>query len=216
MIKAVIFDMDGVLIDSQPMHNQLDVDVLKEVGVKVTIDQLIPYAGTTNQCRFPMYQRDWHLDIDCEKIIKRREELLLKTLEEKGVPVVKGIPQLLICLKNHGVRTAIASSSSLAMIKKVLEITKLSSYFDKIQSGESLEKSKPAPDIFLKAAELLCVKPEDCIVIEDSHHGVLAGKRAGMKVLGYKNPTSGNQDISLADCMIDDFTKINETFFQDL
>ena len=106
-------------------------------------------------------------------------------------------------------KTAVASSSSYDLIGAVLERLDLRMYFDAIVSGEDMENGKPAPDIFLKTARVLKSDESSCVVIEDSGNGVLAANRAGMKVIGYINPSSGVQNLETATRIIQRFDQIN-------
>ena len=115
---------------------------------------------------------------------------------------IDGIRELLAELKALNIPAAIASSSPPVFIKAVLRKFDLLDHFECVVSGEEVERGKPAPDVYLKAAELLGVKPQDCMVLEDARHGVAAAKAAGMKCIGFVNPNSGNQDLSQADYVV--------------
>ena len=127
---------------------------------------------------------------------------------EKLEPVT-GIPGLLAEIKDAGLKLGLASSSGRDFIEIVLTKLDILDYFDVIVSGEEVEKSKPDPDIFLKTAGNLGVNPEDCLVIEDSRHGVKAAILAGMKCIGFRNPNSGTHDLSLADAVVHSITDIH-------
>ena len=102
-----------------------------------------------------------------------------------------------------------ASSSGYDLIGLILSRLGISEYFDSITSGNDVKRGKPDPDVFLLAAERIGVNPRDCFVVEDSENGVKAAKSAGMKALGYVNPTSGNQCLDMADVVTDDFRKVD-------
>ena len=201
MIHAIIFDMDGVLIDSQPMHYLGDQQTLAAHSVEVPVEEMTAYAGTTNQLRFELFKERYHLDADVADIVR----------ESDAVPT-EGSVALLESIKADGLKTAVASSSSYPFIYAVLEKLGILSYFDLIFSGEDVKNGKPAPDVFLETCEKLQETPETCVVIEDSANGVLAAVRAGMACLGYQNPTSGEQDLSKANAVIDDFRTIDADF----
>jgi HAD superfamily hydrolase (TIGR01509 family) len=107
------------------------------------------------------------------------------------------------------IKLAVASSSHKRMIEYVLKKLEIIDFFDSIVGAEDIDRSKPDPEIFLMSAKRLNVKPEECIVVEDSKLGVEAAKKAGMKCLGYFNPSSGKQDLSKADFVADDFCKLD-------
>lgn len=212
MIHAIIFDMDGVLIDSQPMHYLGDQQTLAAHGVHVPVEEMTAYAGTTNQLRFELFKERYHLEADTADLIRQREETMIRLVRESDAVPTAGSVDLLKSIKAVGLKTAVASSSSYPFIYAVLEKLGIVSYFDLIFSGEDVKNGKPAPDVFLKTCDKLDEKPENCVVIEDSANGVLAAVRAGMTCLGYQNPTSGEQDLSKADAVVDDFRTIDADF----
>jgi HAD superfamily hydrolase (TIGR01509 family) len=131
------------------------------------------------------------------------------TSEDCEIDLVEGVRDFIRELHERGTKLAIASSSPLNVIVAVVKIFKLEEYFEVLVTGDMVEKSKPEPDIFLYAAEKLGAAPNECIVVEDSHNGARAAKKAGMKCIGYKNPSSGNQDISMADLVVETFSEVD-------
>lgn len=212
---AFIFDMDGVLIDSQPIHYDADIAMMAHFGVQVTREQVEQYAGMTNPMRFPIYQKVFQIPAALEDMLSYRADIVRKLFVESHAHAIHGSKALLERIKTAGFAIGLASSTDHALIEWILDTIGLLLYFDVIVSGEEVPQGKPAPDVYLEAAHQLGVLPCDCFVIEDSTHGIHAAKAAGMWVLGYKNPTSGKQDLSLADAITDDFTKVQlETFLQ--
>ena len=180
MIHAIIFDMDGVLIDSQPMHYLGDQQTLAAHSVEVPVEEMTAYAGTTNQLRFELFKERYHLDADVADMIREREATMIRLVRESDAVPTEGSVALLESIKADGLKTAVASSSSYPFIYAVLEKLGILSYFDLIFSGEDVKNGKPAPDVFLETCEKLQETPETCVVIEDSANGVLAAVRAGM------------------------------------
>ena len=205
MKKAVIFDMDGVLIDSQPFHFQADIETLKRCGYPAALADVVGYAGMASVDRWAKYKKDYQLADTVEQMIARNDAVKEELLETTRFEAIAGIPELLALLRDKGIRTAVASSSSVALIDHVLAEIGLAHCFDVTFSGEQMKNSKPAPDVFLATAEALGVTPDECVVIEDSHNGVQAAYHAGMRCVAYRNPSSGDQDLSLADWKIDHF-----------
>lgn len=210
MIKAVIFDMDGVLIDSQPIHYKGDIEVLKYYGVEVDLEAVKPYTGMSNPDRWPKYKEAYRLPQTVDEIINTQVRVIMELFEKEDLQPVDGLMKLLEMLKAHRIKMAVASSSSLDLIRLVLKKIRAEAYFDEIISGEEVAVGKPAPDIFIRAAEKLQTTKEECIVIEDSSNGVNAACNAGIKCVAYINPTTGPQDLSRADVAIDSFHKINQ------
>lgn len=216
MKKAVLFDMDGVLVDSQPIHFTGDRRLLEYCGVQVKEKDLEKYAGTSNPNRFKMFIDAYGINHTLEEMDRVREDIMKQLVDESSLKAVSGIETLLNDLKLNHFQIALASSSSYVFIDSILDKTGIRNYFDFILSGEDLVNSKPAPDIFLETAKGLGCLPGQCIVIEDSSNGVAAAEAAGMKCIGYMNRTSGNQDLSKADVVIDDFNRIDAEFIEKL
>ena len=213
VMKAVIFDMDGVLIDSQPYHFKADIDTMAEYGVIKDQKFYEAFAGTLTDNRMRTLRDMFGLDVPAEKLIEKREKMILDIMANEDIKPVSGIPELLRSIKALGLKTAVASSSGIELIKLVLDRLGIAVYFDSITSGNDVKRGKPDPDVFLLAAERIGVNPRDCFVVEDSENGVKAAKSAGMKALGYINPTSGYQCLDMADFITDDFKKVNIEMF---
>ena len=214
MLRSVIFDMDGVLVNSEPVHYHAYLIVLERWGKTFSYEEYKQYIGTVNAVIIDGLIGRFKLPIsrdDFNALVKEYKEYLYK---RDGYPAVDGIPELLECLKEAGYFLAVASSSPYEAIMKATKALKIHSYFDVFVSGESVEHSKPAPDVFLKAAEALGTAPKDCLVVEDSCHGVHAAKAAGMASIGFVNPDSGNQDLSCATRLTDSFRQVDAAFVE--
>jgi len=208
VIKAVIFDMDGVIVDSEPMHIEAEKQVLLKYGVKITAEELRTYTGTTAEFEFTDLIRKYKLETTADELFQEKENILFKLLKEKTQPT-EGVIQLIKSFKNYGLKLGIASSGHRKLVNYFLQKLKIERFFDSVVCAEDISRSKPDPEIFLKSANALRVEPVECIVIEDSTLGVKAAKLAGAKCVGYRNPNSGNQNLSGADLVIDDFTKLD-------
>lgn len=207
-MKAVIFDMDGVLIDSEPLHLLTDKSLLKRLNVEVEENYFDKYVGVTNPVMWKEIVTSFNIQRSLQEILNIELSLKLKLLKKGNYLPMEGVLELLKDLYDHNIPISIASSSSSIFIKEVFKKLKIEKYVQLYISGENIEKSKPEPDIFLKTAELLQVRPEECIVIEDSKNGVIAAKRAGMKCIGFQNVNSGNQDLSKADFIVSTIKEI--------
>jgi beta-phosphoglucomutase family hydrolase len=200
MIKGFIFDMDGVIIDSEPLHFELNRRIMRDFGLELPDEVFIPYVGITNEQMWAELIDRYRLNTTIAEL--QAKEALLKREVFQDLQPIKGIPELLANLKKDGIAIGLASSSSREFIEMVLEKLQIRGYFQAVVSGRELTRSKPDPEIFLRTAELLNVKPADCLVLEDSRHGVEAAKRAGMKCIAFQNPNSGPQDLSRADKIV--------------
>lgn len=222
-IKAVIFDLDGVLIDSLPVHYKSYVHLYAQYGIKYTFDEFVRKditAGAMNA--IPRVLEEHGKDSkEVETILRHRKKSFRKLLRQKnqimdGIPIKlnPGVLTLLKSLKNNGYKTAVASGGTHFFVHHVLRNNGIRKYFDAVVTGEGARR-KPHPDIFLKAAKKLRIKPRECLVIEDSHDGVAAAKRAKMKAIGHYQPQY-EQDLSQADKVVRRMNKINVNMIEKL
>jgi len=209
MIKAVIFDLDGVLIDSEPLHCRADTQLLRELGADPSANYFDRFTGWTDAAMWEAIKTDYHLTKSIDQLMKMQVPIKLNLLKEGDFKATPGIAELLEEIKTAHLPIAIASSSPKIFIEAVLEKIGIKQYFKILISGEEIERSKPEPDIFLKAALLLNVDPSECLVVEDSKSGTIAAKKAGMKCIGYQNFNSGNQDLSNADLIVNNIKEID-------
>ncbi len=202
-MKAFIFDMDGVIVDSEPLHFETDKMVMKDFGIEISDEELISFVGATNPYMWSELLKKYKLSASVEDLLELQHKYKLELFGQRKLYPIEGITELLHNLRERGAYIGLASSSSRQFITMILETLGIYNYFDVIVSGEEVINSKPAPDIFLKAAQTLQAEPEYCIVLEDSGNGVKGAKAAGMKCIAYRNPNSGEQDLSQADCIVD-------------
>ncbi|MGN6800798.1 MAG: HAD family hydrolase [Ginsengibacter sp.] len=210
MVNTVIFDMDGVIIDSEPIHIKIEAQLFEEIGIKVSRQEHFSFVGGSGRNMWQSLANKNSISIDIHEVVSRKDELYLTFLRNSNrLQPIQGVKKLLNDLTSAGFKLALASSSNSDVIKVVLSLLHLDQFFLIKLSGEDFLQSKPDPEIFLKAAGLLGSSPQECIVIEDSTNGVLAAKRAKMKCIGYNNPNSGKQNLKNADLVINSFDSIN-------
>lgn len=208
-MKAVIFDLDGVIVDSEPIHFHVDQLVLSDrVGMKVTSEYLEKYVGMTNPAMWRAIIQEHRLSNTVEELIEHQLSLKLKLLNELTITPIKGIPELIQALSGQEIPLGIASSSPRKFIEGVLTKFNIQDAFNAVVSGEEVQNGKPSPDVYVEAARMIGISPDQCVVIEDSRNGVLAAKGAGMKCVGYQNVNSGNQDLSFSDRVVGSITEI--------
>jgi HAD superfamily hydrolase (TIGR01509 family) len=209
MINAIIFDLDGVLIDSEPLHCKADTQLLGELGTDPPANYFDRFAGWKDATMWEAIKTDYHITKSIDEIMTMQIPIKLNLLQEDDFKAIPGIVELLEDIKAVHIPIAIASSSPKIFIEAVVEKIGIRQYFSILLSGEEIERSKPEPDIFFKAALLLNVNPAECLVVEDSKSGTIAAKKAGMKCIGYQNFNSGNQDLSNADFIVNDIREID-------
>lgn len=212
MLEAVIFDMDGVIIDSEPMHSKAAILALKKYNVEITDEDLQEYIGstTTHMCRKMV--DDYQLSITPEELVAANDEIRKQILKLEGYIPVPYIIDLIKDLHSHGIPMIIASSSPSQDIEDVMEQLKIKEYFIGYVSGSMVKNPKPDPEIFLLAANRLQTSPKNCLVIEDSYNGVTAATAAGMVSIGFINPNSGNQDLNKAAILVEGFDEVDYKF----
>jgi HAD superfamily hydrolase (TIGR01509 family) len=218
MLKAVIFDMDGVLIDSEPFHLVVNEKIFANLGINLSEDEYHGFIGTTHKDMWSTIKKRYNLPQSVPELVNMQVSGNIDYIKNEEIePIkIKGVTDLLSKIARENIKIGIASSSPTEVIKLVINKLGISDYFSAIVGGEEIKKGKPSPDIFLKAAKRLKSKPFDCIVIEDSKNGVLAAKAAGMKCIGFKNPNSGNQDLRKADLIIENYDSLNTNTLKDL
>lgn len=199
---AIIFDMDGVLVDSEPVHLRSSIAYLNgTLGIAYDRNTDREFLGSTDRHMFETLKTRYDLTPPVEEMIAARKSIYLKLLDN-GIPLRPDIAPFLTLLQESPTDVALASSALRVIIHRILSITSLESRFGVVVSGEDVRSPKPHPDIFLEAARQLGVSPGHCCVIEDTYNGVTAAKAAGMAAVAFPcNDTLGH-DFSHADYLI--------------
>ena len=208
--KTVIFDMDGVLVNSEPIYFTVEQKLYKDLGLPVSKDEHDTFVGMSMQKIWRYLKKKYHLNEEVEDLISIHIEKMIEAIDEtddlKATPSVKSVIKM---LKENGWGIAVATSTARRLAEKILQRIGILDDFDVIICGDEVKNGKPEPDIFLKACEFLNTIPENCIVIEDSTNGVSAAISAKMKCVGFKNLSSGIQDLSKADKIITHFDQLS-------
>jgi len=178
-ITAILFDMDGLVLDTEKLYTRFWQEAANMLGYPMTKEQALGMRSLNRGAGLAKMQSYFGSEVDYDAIRAKRIELMDTFVEKEGVTLKPGIRELLAYLKEQGIKTAIATSSPLERTVLYLTSVGLEKSFDELVSGYMVEKGKPEPDIYLYAAKMLDVKPEHCIVLEDSPAGILAAYRAG-------------------------------------
>ncbi len=183
-ISAFIFDMDGVLSDTQQLHSRIESEVLAEYGIIISPEEISPrFAGTRTEEIFAKILEEHHSSYSVADLLEEKWRRVTAMAESDVVPI-KGAIALLERLTKEGYPLSVASSSRTAYVELILRSLGIENHFQYVVTGEMVKRGKPDPDIFLLAAEKMHFPPEECIVIEDSRLGMLAARDAGMRCIG--------------------------------
>lgn len=180
-IDGIIFDMDGVLIDSERISFKCFQEVFKEYSYKISEEFYLKLIGRNLKSIKEIMEKEYGDEFPFDDIYKKKSQLALETTNKNGVIIKPGVHDLLDYLKEKGYKIAVASSTRKERVLELLEEAKIKDKVNFIIGGDQVENSKPNPEIFLKAAKGLEVEPESCIVIEDSDAGITAAHAANMK-----------------------------------
>ncbi len=217
MRKCVIFDMDGVISDSEPLHQRCEKDMFRLLGINVSDEVHNTLVGASDETIWTRLDRLYNLPVTINEAVQLKKTMydnyLKQTNDLQPLPYVSEVIGNLI---SQGFLLALASSSPRMQIDYIINKFNLDKCFNAITSGDDVKNGKPHPEIFLKTAKMLEINPGSCVVIEDSHNGVTAAKKAKMKCIGYINPNSGNQDLSKADMQITSFKQLSVKFIDQL
>ena len=209
MIKAVIFDMDGVLVNSEPLHKKAYYNMFKDFKLDVSESLYESFTGKSTYSICEQLCLKFNLSITPYELVNSKRKHFKYIFEnDKSFKMIDGAFELIKDYYKNNLKLVLASSASMLTINKVFEKFDLDKFFVAKISGADLKQSKPNPEIFLKAAKISGHNKKDCIVIEDSTNGIIAANSAGIFCVGYKSKNSINQNYSLADLVISNFNQI--------
>lgn len=208
--KAVIFDLDGTLIDSMWMWESIDIEYLGRFGIAYEKDIQEQIEGMSFSETAIYFKERFQIPHTLEQMKNDWDSLAYEKYKNE-VPLKKGALAFLNYLKQNGIKMGIATSNSKTLVKVVLEKHQIEPYFGSIHTACEVEKGKPAPDIYLLVAKELGVKPKECLVFEDVPQGIMAGKNAGMTTCAVEDPFSAEQrevKKEIADYYIESYEEI--------
>ena len=212
-LKCVIFDMDGVIIDSEPLHKKAYYETFEFVGVDVTKELYDSLTGSSTLNAFQKLVKHFNLNNNPEDLVKEKRKRYVNYFEnDPNLQLVNGVEHIIKYFYDKGITLILASSSAMVNINRVFDRFNLHQYFKAKISGADLKASKPHPEIFEKAAILGDFPKENCFVIEDSDNGIKAANDAGIFVFGYKNPLVENQTLKNANAVISNYSELKEFF----
>ena len=212
--KAVIFDLDGVLVDSGEFHKQSWYDLADKEGFSLTDEFFYSTFGMQNYQVIPQMLGTDVAPDEVERLSVLKEQRFRELVAGK-LTLLDGVPELIGKLKSSGFLLAVGSSAPWVNLDFMLRQAKIDNCFDALVCGDEITHSKPAPDTFLKAAEKLSVSPDRCVVVEDAVQGVEAAIAAGMATVAVTT-TRSRQELDQADVIVDSMTELNADSFKKL
>ena len=217
-VKAVLFDLDGTLVDSMWMWKDIDVEYLKKYGITLP-PKLQEYIEGMSFSEVSVYFKETFGIKESLEEIKAEWISMAKYKYTHEVPLKPGALQFLKYLKEHGIPMGIATSNSRDLLDAVLKSLEIAPFFDCCMTSCEAGAGKPAPDIYLKVAKILNTEPEDCLIFEDTPAGILAGNRAGIPVCAMADEHSAHrkeQILKLADYYAETFDQVLDRTYQNL
>ena len=180
LINGVVFDMDGLMFDTETLTYELQKPIMEQKGITYTLDWYKQTVGKRTEDIVPLFKELCGEDFDYDEFRAQCREAYQKRTDEYGVPIKKGLFELLDYLKEKGIKIALATSTTEPSAARTLRISGTLPYFDALVCADDVKRGKPHPDPFLKAAEKLGFKPENCLALEDSINGIKSAYAAGM------------------------------------
>lgn len=206
---ALVFDMDGTLTDSEPLHLLAYQQVLAGFAVTFSEEQYDQFTGATDKAIATWLVKTHSLPSSVDELIALKEAQFVELVRQRSV-LRPGVQRVLQQASDAGLTLAVASSAMKGSIEAVLDCLKIRHYFAAIASGEEVKNSKPAPDVFKLAARRIKVRPRRCLAFEDSRNGTLAAKAAGMRCVVVPAGSTSHQDHSQADLQLASFEEIED------
>lgn len=205
---VIIFDMDGVLFDSEPLHCQFEESLFRKMNINASPGQKKQFVGLGDLKFWTLLKDMFKLTEPLDDLIKYDRKERINFFKHNNSPAMSGAGRLLETLHSSGFRMALASSSLIEIIDMNLSRSGFSRFFEIKVCSDMVKNGKPEPDIFLHAALMMNAEPSYCAVIEDSEHGIKAALAAGMKCIALKNDPHSRQDVCSADLIVRDLLEI--------
>ncbi len=208
-LQAVLFDMDGVIVDTEPLHRKAYFQVFSDLGMDVSEKLYTSFTGLSTFRTIENLKENFDIPLETQEVMRRKRAYFKTYFDtDPDFDLIPGVKDLIIRYYEAGITLVLASSATMTSINMMFDRFDLHGYFKGKISGADLAESKPNPEIFLKAAEISGQPKEKCMVIEDATNGILAAHRAGIFCSAYRSQHSKQQDYSLANLVVSDFREL--------
>ncbi len=209
MKNTVIFDMDGVIVDTEPLHKKAYYQHFNELNIEVDAELFSKFTGKSTRNVYQMIQDIFVIETNVEELIQRKRTIFYGLFDsDPALRLLDGVQVLIHELHSANFQLILASSAAKSTIDRVFKRFNLFPYFSHLVSGEDFPESKPNPAIFIEAQRLSGNEKSNCIIIEDSTNGIQAANAAGIFCVGYKSEHSKNQSYETADLVINHFDEL--------
>ncbi|HAW50154.1 TPA: HAD family hydrolase [bacterium] len=216
MIKAVIFDMDGLMVDTEPLYSRAVIEIAKKKDKEFTLEIKQKMMGRLGIESMQIFKEHLNLPESPKELLEERAKIYDNFLRKEGVKPMEGLFELLALLDSLNIPYAIASSSRRIWIDFILENLNIKNRFVSIISGDEIEKGKPDPEIYIKTIQKMDVLPENTLVLEDAPAGVISAKNAGCKCIAVRNEYTSDLEFKEADLIVLSLLEITEDILQTL
>jgi len=213
-IKGVIFDCDGVLVDTERWHWQSWVEILKPFNIDLSKNEYFNYSGIREEIIEADLIKKHLINVKKGELEKKKKDLMKEWVKTKNIILMPFAREAVQFFANKGLRMAVAGNAPRAENILKLKSANLNSYFSMLVAGDDVKRGKPYPDIYLLGCERLELKPEDCLAIEDAEYGLQAAKSAGLTCFVVPSEFSAKQDISKADMVFKNLKELTEFYKQ--
>lgn len=212
-LKLLIFDMDGVILDSEPLHENARQMIFRRFGI--VPDETFPDpVGNSSSGFWREVIKKCGIEGEPYALEKEQYRLVAQQIEENQISPSEGLEELLHWAKAHEIRIGLASSSTRVLVDDTLRLLRIEKFFDYTVSGDEVPVKKPAPDVYQRVLEMAGVRAGNAAAVEDTHTGMQAAKSAGLYCYGYRNLSSGEQDMEAADKVIEKLTEIKSDYIE--
>jgi len=208
MLKAIIFDLDGVLVDSVTYGWESFSILLKDHGIHFSGDYIKKHLGTSLRDKLDLWKKDFGIDLDLQEFNKKSLEIQFQLMKDELKPN-SFITELLNNALKKNIKLGVSTTSMKHRAEKILEMLEIRDKFQTVMAGEDVEKHKPSPDSYLETARKLEVKPTECVVVEDSLIGIKAAKSAKMKVVALVTKYYNAEELKEADLIINSLSELS-------